>query len=94
MNRQMQVGPRVPVMRRAGDFAESRPALSVVVPCANEEAVLRETNLRLIATLEGISPAFEIVYVDDGSTDSTANLLREMQMQDERVRAVRFSRNF
>ncbi len=94
MNRQMQVGPRVPLMHRSGDFAESRPALSVVVPCANEEAVLRETNLRLIATLEGISPDFEIVYVDDGSTDATPNLLREMQMQDERVRAVRFSRNF
>jgi glycosyltransferase involved in cell wall biosynthesis len=68
--------------------------LSVVIPCMNEEEVLRETHRRLVAVLEGISLSFEIVYVDDGSTDSTPDLLRELQAQDSRVRGVRFSRNF
>jgi len=76
---------------RAG---ERRMLLSVVVPCMNEEDALRETNRRLVAVLEGISLNFEIVYVDDGSTDSTADLLGELQAHDPRIRVVRLSRNF
>ncbi len=73
---------------------ERRMVLSVVIPCMNEAEVLQETNRRLVAVLEGISLNFEIVYVDDGSTDFTPELLRELQAQDSRVRVVRFSRNF
>src|SRR5216683_2126341 len=73
---------------------ERRMVLSVVIPCMNEAEVLQETNRRLVAVLEGISLNFEIVYVDDGSTDFTPELLRELQAQDDRVRVVRFSRNF
>ncbi len=73
---------------------ERRMLVSVVIPCMNEEEVLRETNRRLVTVLEGISLNFEIVYVDDGSTDSTPNLLRELQAHDPRIRVVRFSRNF
>jgi len=73
---------------------ESGMLLSVVVPCMNEEEVLRETNRRLIFILEGISLSFEIIYVDDGSTDATAELLRDLQAHDPRIRVVRFSRNF
>ncbi len=73
---------------------ERRMLLSVVIPCMNEEEVLRETNRRLVAVLEGISLNLEIVYVDDGSTDSTPALLRELQAHDSRIRVIRFSRNF
>ncbi len=73
---------------------ERRMLLSVVVPCANEQEVLRETNRRLVSTLGQVSLDFEIIYVDDGSTDSTIDLLRELQVQDERIRVVRLSRNF
>jgi polyisoprenyl-phosphate glycosyltransferase len=73
---------------------ESRTLLSVIVPCANEEQVLHETNRRLIAALEQIRFDFEIIYVDDGSTDSTPDLLRELQARDTRLRVVRLSRNF
>jgi polyisoprenyl-phosphate glycosyltransferase len=93
MNPQRITDDWAPVMRDSGDRAD-RPMLSVVVPCANEEQVLRETNLRLIAALEQISSNFEIVYVDDGSTDSTPELLRELGLQESRIRVVRFSRNF
>jgi polyisoprenyl-phosphate glycosyltransferase len=68
--------------------------VSVVVPCFNEEQVLRDTNRRLIATLERTPAKFEIIYVDDGSMDSTAQILRRLAGQDERVRVVGFSRNF
>ncbi len=68
--------------------------ISIVVPCLNEEEVLRDTNRRLVAVLEQLPQRFEILYVDDGSTDRTPEILREFQADDERIRVVRFSRNF
>jgi polyisoprenyl-phosphate glycosyltransferase len=69
--------------------------LSVVVPCKNEEQVLPETHRRLIQALSGIGHlSFEIIYVDDGSQDSTPEALRKLQRDDHRVRVVRLSRNF
>jgi dolichol-phosphate mannosyltransferase len=68
--------------------------LSVIVPCLNEEEALRCTQVRLSSVLEQIPTNFEIIYVDDGSTDATPEVLRELQSYDSRVRVVRFSRNF
>ena len=68
--------------------------LSVVVPCMNEQEVLRETHQRLVTVLQQAPLNFEIVYIDDGSVDSTPTVLRDLQLQDPRVRVVRFSRNF
>lgn len=68
--------------------------ISIVVPCLNEEPVLRDTHRRLVAALEQLPQRFEILYVDDGSTDRTPEILRELQAHDERIRVLRFSRNF
>jgi dolichol-phosphate mannosyltransferase len=69
--------------------------VSVVVPCYNEEQVIAETNRQLVAALRALAAAdFEIVYVDDGSSDATVDRLREIQQVDQRVRVVRLSRNF
>ena len=69
--------------------------LSVVVPCFNEEAVIRETHRGLVAALEKVPElAFELIYVDDGSRDATLKLLRGLQRMDERVRVLALSRNF
>ena len=70
------------------------PLLSVIVPCANEQEVLRETHRRLTSVLGKIGMRFEIVYVDDGSADSTIDLLRELQSSNCQVRVIRLSRNF
>ncbi len=72
----------------------SPPAISVVVPVLNEEGNVRELTERLIHTLEGHGESFEIVYVDDGSSDATPRLLREICAVDDRVRLLRFARNF
>ena len=66
----------------------------MIVPCANEEEVLRETHRRLTTALSQLSLGYELVYVDDGSTDSTAGILRQLQASDHRVRVLRLSRNF
>jgi polyisoprenyl-phosphate glycosyltransferase len=73
---------------------EAGPLVSVVVPCFNEQEVLRDTNQQLTSTLEQMPVKFEIIYVDDGSTDSTPEILRQLAAHDERIRVVRFSRNF
>jgi polyisoprenyl-phosphate glycosyltransferase len=69
--------------------------LSVVVPCHNEEPVLDETHRRLTAVLAEIADGdFEVIYVDDGSRDGTARVLRRIHESDPHVRLLRFSRNF
>jgi glycosyltransferase involved in cell wall biosynthesis len=74
--------------------APRRPLLSVIVPCFNEEQVLRETNRRLFATLDQTGMDTEIVYVDDGSIDGTAEILRQLHEADPRAKVLRLSRNF
>ena len=75
--------------------AEHRGLLSVVVPCFDEEAVIRETHRRLTAVLGEVPDLdFELVYVDDGSRDATLDVLRALQSSDARVRVIALSRNF
>jgi polyisoprenyl-phosphate glycosyltransferase len=85
---------REPLSFASGSSGERPLLLSVVIPCMNEEDVLRETHRCLMAVLQKAPVNFEVVYIDDGSTDSTPDLLRELQIQDAHVRVVRFSRNF
>ncbi|MEA5533097.1 glycosyltransferase family 2 protein [Crocosphaera sp. XPORK-15E] len=68
--------------------------ISIVIPCYNEEEVINETHRRLVAVLEQLTPQFELIYIDDGSQDKTAELLRQLQHNDQRVKAVLLSRNF
>ncbi len=82
-------------MARGQSDVRALSCLSVVIPCFNEEAVIEETYRRLVAELEeAVGGPFELVFVDDGSRDSTLQLLRDIQGRDERVRVVAFSRNF
>ncbi len=69
--------------------------LSVIVPCFNEEAVILETHRSLVATLENIAEgSFELIYIDDGSGDTTLSILHKLQHADRRVRVIALSRNF
>lgn len=74
--------------------ASEAPTLSVIVPCYNEEAVIRETHRRLSRSLYELGCSFEIIYVNDGSRDSTLSILRELQAIHDYVRVLSFSRNF
>jgi glycosyltransferase involved in cell wall biosynthesis len=86
-----------PIVLRAEStvrVADKKPMISVVIPCMNEEQVIRETCSRLIAVLTQAEFGFELIFVDDGSRDRTPEILRELQGSDPRVRIVRLSRNF
>jgi len=66
--------------------------LSVVAPMYDEEALVTTFHARVCAALEGVP--FELVLVDDGSTDATPRLLAELAARDPRVRVIELSRNF
>lgn len=68
--------------------------LSVVIPAYNEAEVLPEFHRRLAHTLRGLALDSEILYVNDGSKDATADVLRTLQKDDPRVAVVDLSRNF
>ena len=70
------------------------PTLSVVVTVFNEEPNVDELYRRTLAALEPSGRSFEIVFVDDGSSDGTFERLERLHAADDRVRAVRFKRNF
>ncbi|TAJ36038.1 MAG: glycosyltransferase [Reyranella sp.] len=70
-----------------------RPALSVVAPCYNEQDVLPEFLRRVGAVLDGIGGSAEIIVVDDGSRDSTWDVMSEAAARDPRIVAVRLMRN-
>ena len=71
-----------------------RPALSVVVPVMNEQESLEPLYSRLLGVLEGLGTGYEVIFVDDGSTDGSFEALRRLHEADARVRVIRFSRNF
>jgi glycosyltransferase involved in cell wall biosynthesis len=67
--------------------------LSVVIPVYNEEENLPHLWPELRAVLESLGLAFEVVFVDDGSRDRSAELIRELREADPRVRLVRLKAN-
>ena len=66
---------------------------SVIVPCYNEEAVIRATQERLSAVMDGLNEDYEIIYVNDGSRDATETILREIIASDPHVKALMFASN-
>ena len=61
------------------------PELSVVIPAMNEEENVRTMHDRLVAALAPVVDGLEIVWVDDGSTDSTWEIISELAATDPRV---------
>ena len=70
------------------------PAISIVVPCFDEEEILARTLARLHASAGETGLPYEIVLVDDGSRDGTWAVIAAETQRDRRVRGVRLSRNF
>lgn len=70
------------------------PDLSVVIPIRNEAPALQELYRELTDALAGTGRAYEIIVVDDGSTDESFQILRRLQAVDPRLRVIRFRRNF
>ena len=75
--------------------ASETPYVSVVIPVFNEQENLRALHQALMPVLENVKKNYEVIYVDDGSVDTSLNLLREFHARDPKhVIVIEFSRNF
>lgn len=72
----------------------SRIMISVVIPLYNEEKSLEELYNRAILSLQSLSDSFELIFVDDGSTDNSFSVLRDLHKRDNQVKVIRFRKNF
>ena len=68
--------------------------LSVVIPIKNEAPGLAELHAELTQTLVGFGRSYEIIVIDDGSTDDSFQILARLHVLDPRLRVIRFRRNF
>ncbi|GHO45028.1 glycosyltransferase family 2 protein [Ktedonospora formicarum] len=73
---------------------ETLPVYSVIAPVFNEEETLPHFYETVIHVMEQFKEDFELVLINDGSSDGTYTLMQELHAQDSRVRVVNFSRNF
>jgi dolichol-phosphate mannosyltransferase len=68
--------------------------LSVVIPIFNEEPLLDELVKRTIPAIESFAKDYEVIFVDDGSTDNSLRLLLDYRKQNNRIKVLSLSRNF
>ena len=71
-----------------------RPEISVFLPVYNEEPNLRPLHVKLNDALKTLGRTSEVIYVDDGSTDGSLNVLRDLARVDKRVRVIALRRNY
>lgn len=68
--------------------------ISVVIPCRNEEANVERMAMAVIAQMEQVSDSFEVIFIENFSTDRTVEILRQLCAREPRVRAIINTRNF
>jgi dolichol-phosphate mannosyltransferase len=69
-------------------------SLSIIVPCFNEQDVIKKTYNEIIKAFCDCSFDVEIIFVNDGSTDNTLSIISDISKEDHRVKIISFSRNF
>ncbi|MCS6873689.1 MAG: glycosyltransferase family 2 protein [Pyrinomonadaceae bacterium] len=73
---------------------EGKPEISIFLPVYNEEENLKLLHEKIQKVLERINRKAEVIYIDDGSTDSSLRILRQIASTDERVRVIALRRNY
>lgn len=72
----------------------NKETISIIVPCYNEEDVIAMCHDEITKVVNTLPYGFEIIYINDGSTDSTFEKLKTIQKEDYRVIIINLSRNF
>lgn len=87
--------PSTPTARLVSDVTEAPiRSLTILIPVMNEEGNLPALYERLTTSLASVGLPYEIIFVDDGSRDSTWKIIRQLSEQDKRVLGLRHRRNF
>lgn len=76
------------------EVLRTRPGISLVVPCWNEESVIPVLYERAVQMLDRTGSRWETIFVNDGSRDRTLAMLLDLHERDERIKVLNFSRNF
>jgi len=76
------------------DLTKDKEVCSVVIPVFNEEENVERLYRRLFKVFQNLSENYEIIFVDDGSTDGSLKTMRKFQEADPGVKIISFSRNF
>lgn len=75
-------------------MATTNPDISVVVPLYNEQESLPELLAWIRRVMEAGGYSFEVIFIDDGSSDNSWNIVRSLRRNDPNVRGIRFRRNY
>lgn len=67
---------------------------SIIVPIYNEESVVKECYRRLKEVMDTAGESYELIFINDGSSDASAEIIKELHHSDSRVKLISFSRNF
>jgi glycosyltransferase involved in cell wall biosynthesis len=81
-------------MESMTQIATENPQLSLFLPVLNEEENLRPMHAKISEALNSLGKTAEVIYVDDGSTDTSLEVLREIAAGDSRVRVIALRRNY
>ena len=86
----------MPVKPQALDLSNPKttPELSLFLPVLDEEENLQPMHAKIAAALDALGKTAEVIYVDDGSTDKSLSILREIAAADDRVRVISLRRNY
>src|SRR5690625_3346605 len=68
--------------------------LSIVIPLLNEEESLKDLYNWIAQVMRSNSFSYEIIFIDDGSTDSSWRIIQQLALEDSQVRGIRFNRNY
>jgi glycosyltransferase involved in cell wall biosynthesis len=72
----------------------SSELISIIVPCYNEENNITEISQRIRDQMEQLDVDYELIFVDDGSIDNTAEIIKSLYIEEKRIKLISFSRNF
>lgn len=72
----------------------NRMTVSVIIPLLNEEESLRDLHEQLKQSLARVGGNYELIFVDDGSTDKSYSVIQQLKQRNPRVKAIRFRRNY
>ncbi len=67
---------------------------SVIIPLLNEQEVIPSTYLKLKEIMDGLKSPYELIFINDGSTDRSASIIKEIAGRDAKIKLLSFSRNF
>jgi len=73
---------------------KAAPDISVVIPLYNEQDSLRELHDRIVAVMKSIDKSYEIIFIDDGSTDLSVPVIEKLMNANNRVKLLQFRRNY